>query len=191
MKLIDEIIEILSPDNGKLSDDLIKTKVLLHKIGHKELVPRVNNELNGYPDRDMVPEYRILQAEVLVIADLAVKYGKEDKNLVINATGPETFTYRGLVKKIGDIIGIHRPIFTVPPGIGYLDGWIIGRIFNDVMITKEEIKGLMANLLYVDSAPAGSTKITEWAEKHSDTLDLRYTSKLARRIDRESEYKSN
>jgi len=68
MKLIDEIIEILSSDSGKLSDALIKTKVLLHKIGHKELVPWVNNELNGYPDTDSVPEYRVLPAEVLVNA---------------------------------------------------------------------------------------------------------------------------
>lgn len=68
MKLISEIIEILSSDTGKLSDALIKTKVLLHKIGHKELVPWVNSELNGYPDRDSVPEYRILPAAVLVNA---------------------------------------------------------------------------------------------------------------------------
>lgn len=68
MKLIGEIIEILSSDAGRLSDALIKTKVLLHKIGHKELVTWVNNELNGYPDRDSVPEYRVLPAQVLVNA---------------------------------------------------------------------------------------------------------------------------
>ena len=68
MKLIDDIIEILSSDTGKLSDALIKTKVLLHKVGHKELVPWVNSELNGYPDMDSIPEYRILPAQVLVNA---------------------------------------------------------------------------------------------------------------------------
>lgn len=68
MKLIDEIIEILSSDKGKLSDALIKTKVLLHKIGQKELVEWVNNELNGYPNREAVPSYRILNAQVLVNA---------------------------------------------------------------------------------------------------------------------------
>lgn len=68
MRLIEEIIEILSSDSGSLSDALIKTKVLLHKIGHKELVPWVNSELNGYPDRDSVPDYRVLPAEVLVNA---------------------------------------------------------------------------------------------------------------------------
>ena len=59
------------------------------------------------------------------------------------------------------------------------------------MITNEEIEGLMADLLYVDSLPAGSTKLTEWAQKHAGTLGLKYTSELARRRDRKSEYKSN
>lgn len=59
------------------------------------------------------------------------------------------------------------------------------------MITKEEIEGLMANLLFVDSPPAGTTRLTDWAKKHADTLGLKYTSELARRIDRRSEYKSN
>ena len=68
MKLVDEIIDILSSDKGKLSDALIKTKVLLHQIGHKELVGWVNNELNGYQNRDSVPDYRIVPAQVLVNA---------------------------------------------------------------------------------------------------------------------------
>jgi len=68
LKLIDEIIETLSTESGKLSEALFKTKVLLHKVGHKELVPWVNNELNGYPDMDSVPDYRVLSAQVLVNA---------------------------------------------------------------------------------------------------------------------------
>jgi nucleoside-diphosphate-sugar epimerase len=136
-------------------------------------------------------QYKMQPIYVDDLADLAIKYGKEDKNIIIDAIGPETFTYRELVKKIGDIIGKRRPVMSVPPAIGYLSGWAIGKIVNDVMITKEEIKGLMANLLYVDSPPTGSTKLTEWAKKHRDTLGLKYTSELARRTDRNSEYKSN
>lgn len=68
MKLLNEIIEMLSSENAKLSEALLKTKVLLHKIGHKELVDWVNHELNGYPNRDEVPQYRIVRAQVLVNA---------------------------------------------------------------------------------------------------------------------------
>lgn len=136
-------------------------------------------------------KYKMQPIYVEDLADLAIQHGRERKNIIIDAIGPETFTYRDLVKKIGEIIGKHRAIVSVPPAIGYIAGWIIGKIVNDVMITKEEIQGLMENLLYVESAPTGSTKLTEWAKKHSDTLGLKYTSELARRMDRESEYKSN
>lgn len=68
MKLIDEIIELLSSQSGSLSDALLKTKVLLHKIGHQELVEWVNDELNGYSDDKELPSYRRLLAQVLVNA---------------------------------------------------------------------------------------------------------------------------
>jgi uncharacterized protein YbjT (DUF2867 family) len=136
-------------------------------------------------------KYKLQPIYVEDLADLAVQYGRKPTNSVVDAIGPETFTYRDLVKTVGVIIGKHRPIVSVPPGIGYLAGLMIGKIVNDIMVTKEEIKGLMANLLYVESPPAGTTKLTQWARKHADTLGLKYTSELARRVDRRSEYKSN
>jgi hypothetical protein len=65
MKLLNDIIELLSSQKGSLTDALLKTKILLHKIGHQELIQWTNNELNGYPDRDSVPPYRVLQGQVL------------------------------------------------------------------------------------------------------------------------------
>lgn len=61
--LIDEIISILSDSNGKLTDALLKTKVLLHDIGRKELATWVTNELRGYPEDGDVPDYRIVGSE--------------------------------------------------------------------------------------------------------------------------------
>jgi uncharacterized protein YbjT (DUF2867 family) len=136
-------------------------------------------------------EYKLQPIYVEDLANLAIKHGRENKNTVTDAIGPETFTYRDLVKTVGEIIGKRRPIISVPPGIGYFAGLVIGKLVNDVMITREEIEGLMANLLYVESPPTGTTRLTEWAKRHSTTLGLKYTSELARRIDRESEYKSN
>lgn len=66
MKLINEIIETLSSQDASLTDALLKTKVLLHKIGHQELTQWVNHELNGYSDADSLPAYRILPVQVLV-----------------------------------------------------------------------------------------------------------------------------
>ncbi|MFN2197278.1 MAG: epimerase, partial [Anaerolineales bacterium] len=136
-------------------------------------------------------QYKVQPIYVDDLAELAVAQGKKQENVVIDAIGPETFTYRELAAHIGEIIGKKRPIVSVPPALGYAVGWVIGELVGDVMITREEIEGLMANLLFVDSPPAGHTKLTDWAKARAATLGLHYTSELARRRDRQTEYQSN
>jgi NADH dehydrogenase len=135
--------------------------------------------------------YRLQPIYVEDLADLAVAQGERRVNAVIEAIGPETFTYRELVATIGAIIGRRRPIVSVPPALGYLVGAIMGRLVKDVVVTREEIEGLMADLLHVDAPPAGCTRLTDWAREHAATLGVNYTSELARRVDRESAYGSN
>ena len=116
-------------------------------------------------------------------ARLAVEAGSQKYNCVIDAIGPETFTYRELVTQIGRLIGRPRRIVSVPPGVGFAIGWVVGKIVGDVIVTLEEIRGLMDGLLYSDSPPAGTTKLTEWVSAHADQLGGRYASELARRRD--------
>lgn len=135
--------------------------------------------------------YKLQPIYVDDLAKLAVEQGRQTDNVIIDAIGPETVAYRELVEAIGKIIGKRRPIVSVPPWMGYVVAWIIGKMVHDVMITRDEIRGLMDNLLYVDSPPAGATKLTDWAKARSATLGLHYTSEIARREDRRSEYRSN
>jgi uncharacterized protein YbjT (DUF2867 family) len=132
--------------------------------------------------------YRIQPIYVDDLAKLAVEQGEDRENRIINAIGPETFGFRELVKEIGHIIGVRRPIISVPPGVGYLAGCLIGKVMGDVLLTREEIAGLMQNLLCTDDAPAGTTKLTEWAKEHAATLGRRYASELARRRNRQVAY---
>jgi NADH dehydrogenase len=134
--------------------------------------------------------YRLQPMYVDNLAKLAVKEGGETQNHIIDAIGPETFTYRELVEQIGRAIGKPRPIVSIPPAVGYVMGAVLGKAVGDVVITREEIEGLMANLLCTDSPPAGETKLTEWVRIHADTLGLRYASEVARRKDRESAYEA-
>ncbi len=60
MRLLDEIIDLLADENASLNAALLKTKVLMHTIGHAELAEWVNDELNGYPKEKPVPPYRIV-----------------------------------------------------------------------------------------------------------------------------------
>ena len=136
-------------------------------------------------------QYRLQPIYVDDLAGLAVEQGENQENVMIDAIGPETFTYKSLVEEIGKIIGKKRKIISVSPTLGYIAARVIGRFVNDVLITREEIEGLMANLLFVDSEIAGKTKLTEWAKKHADSLGKKYTSELMRRRDRETEYNRN
>jgi len=65
VKLLDEIVDLLSSERGSLTDALLKTKVVLHKIGQTDLVEWVNDELNGYPSHKEVPPYRVIPARVV------------------------------------------------------------------------------------------------------------------------------
>jgi len=133
--------------------------------------------------------YRLQPIYVDDLASLAVEQGKNRENVIINAIGPETFAYRELVARIGQLIGKKRLILSVPPWFGYAAAWLTGKLVGDVVITKDEIEGLMADLLYVNAPPAGRTVLTEWAKEHADSLGREYSSELARRKDRVSAYK--
>jgi uncharacterized protein YbjT (DUF2867 family) len=135
--------------------------------------------------------YRLQPIYVDDLAELAVKQGQEQSDRIIDAIGPETFTYRELVQTIGKIIGKDRPVISVSPTIGYWSGWLIGKLMGDVLITRDEITGLMENLLYTSSTPTAETKLTDWGRKHATTLGLHYASELRRRLRRDAAYELN
>ena len=107
---------------------------------------------------------------------------------VVDAIGPETFTYRELVTTIGRAIGCERPVIGVPPAIGLMMSRLVGLFVRDVVVTREEIAGLMDNLLVTASPAAGRTALSAWVLEHRDALGRAYSSELARRRDRLSSY---
>ncbi|MFH0953457.1 MAG: NAD-dependent epimerase/dehydratase family protein [Verrucomicrobiota bacterium] len=132
--------------------------------------------------------YRLQPIYVDDLASIAVEQATGKANVVINAIGPETFTYRDMVTAIGELMGKKKLVVSVPPDLAYFAGKVIGFFLNDVLITREEVHGLMANLLYVPCPPAGATKLTEWVKQNANVLGMRYASELDRRRDRTRSY---
>ena len=135
-------------------------------------------------------QYKLQPIYVDDLARIAVEQGVLRENKIIDAIGPETFTYRELVQTIGTIIGVRRPIIGVPPWFGYVVGSLISRLQGDVFITRPEIDGLMQGLLYTQSPPAGTTKLTTWIDAHANVLGVKYASELARRRNRNEAYEN-
>jgi NADH dehydrogenase len=135
--------------------------------------------------------YSLCPIYVEDLAAAAIEYGKTGENVTVDAVGPETFTYRALVETIGRTIGANRPVVRIPSPLGWFIGRLIGTMHGDVMITMDEVRGLTADLLNVDSKPLGTTRLTEWVRAHRQTLGRHYTSEMARRKDRHGAYRSN
>jgi uncharacterized protein YbjT (DUF2867 family) len=135
--------------------------------------------------------YRLQPIYVEDLAELAVRCGQERQNQVIDAIGPETYTYRELVQTIARLLGLSRLVISTPPRLAWMVGQALGWLNRDVVVTQEEIEGLMADLLYVDSPAAGSTRLSEWIQANAATLGRSYTSELSRRVERGEAYASN
>jgi NADH dehydrogenase len=133
-------------------------------------------------------QYRLQPIHVDDFAALAVEQGGNNDNALVNAIGPETFSYQDLVKCIGAIIGKPRPTIPVSPSAGYWISRLVGWFVGDTFVTRDEIAGLMQGLLYVSAPPAGTTKLSEWARASASVLGVKYASELARRRDRKTAY---
>jgi NADH dehydrogenase len=135
-------------------------------------------------------DYRLQPIYVDDLASAAVEQATRDGgNEVMNAIGPETFTYRSLVSTIKQTLGLKRLIIGLPPRVCYWGCKLFGLLVHDVIVTRQEIQGLMEERLYVDVPALGTTKLSEWIEQHKDTLGRHYTSEIARRMDRTSKYR--
>ena len=113
------------------------------------------------------------------MAALAVEQGRLNEKVVIDAVGPETFTFNEILYLIADAVGSDARIIHAPPRIALAMSRVIGLIVRDVVLTPDEVAGLTAGLLVTTSPPAGTTRLTDWLRSHSDSVGRRYASELA------------
>lgn len=106
---------------------------------------------------------------------------QSEPHRVVQATGPETYSFRGLWHMLAQAVGVWRPILPMPHWVGYAAAKALGSLMHDIMLTRDEVKGLTQNRLAVDEAPAGKRSLKQWAEQHAQQLGLAYQSELSRR----------
>lgn len=125
--------------------------------------------------------YRLRTVFVEDLARLAVETGRSTTNQVIDAVGPDSFTFRELVAILAAAIGVRRVIVPMPAQVAYAASRLLGMLVKDVIVTWDEVRGLMGEYLFVDAAAVGRTPLAAWAREHRDMLGRTYESELARR----------
>ncbi len=125
-------------------------------------------------------DYRLQPVFVEDVAEIAVSAGQKDDNMVMDAVGPEIYSFDNLVRLIADKIPSRKRIVHVSPGLGLLLARLIGSVVRDVVITRDEIQGLMSNLLVSEDPPTGQTRLSQWLEQHAGSVGVNYVSDLKR-----------
>jgi NADH dehydrogenase len=100
--------------------------------------------------------------------------------MTIDAVGPESFQFEELVRLIAKTLGRRTRILNGPPWLALLASQLLGMALSDVMLTRDELTGLMANLLISSSAPTGQTLFSNWISANAATLGRRYASEIRR-----------
>ena len=124
--------------------------------------------------------YGIQPVHVEDVADLAVEGVYSKDSYITDAVGPESYTFKELVKLVGETIGAKRLVVSAPPRLALLASQFLSLFLNDVLLTPEEVDGLMGNLLVSHEPARGKIKFSEWLEGNKNALEKKYASEIAK-----------
>ena len=124
--------------------------------------------------------YGIQPVYVEDLADLAVEAVYRKDNYVIDAVGPDSYTFKGLVQLIGEKVGARRPLISIPPRLALLAAQFLSLFVGDVILTPQEVEGLMTNLLVSKEPARGKTAFKDWLEENKSTVGVKYASEIKR-----------
>ncbi|HEY7357917.1 MAG TPA: NAD(P)H-binding protein [Ktedonobacterales bacterium] len=125
-------------------------------------------------------DYQLQPIFVEDLADLMIRVGEQQEPVLLDAIGPETYRFDDLVRLVAQ--ALHRKVrfVYISPGLMLAISKVMSLFLGDVILTRDEIRGLMANLLISDQPPTGQTRLSEWLAAHADEVGAKYASELSR-----------
>ncbi len=123
-------------------------------------------------------EYGLQPVHVDDLARVAVEAGDSGEALIADVAGPEVFTYEELVRVIRGCVGSRSLVVHVPEVLGLWLGRALGLFVRDVLVTRDELRGLRRNLLVSHEEPRGQISLRDWLERNRDSVGMRYLSEL-------------
>jgi uncharacterized protein YbjT (DUF2867 family) len=125
-------------------------------------------------------DYQVQPVFVEDLARISVAQGRTDGNPVVDAIGPERFSFKDFLELIVTTLDRKTRLIRMPPRLGIFFGKWIGMFLRDVVLTEAELRGLMQGMLTSGQEPNGTTRFSDWLEQNKDTVGASYSSELAR-----------
>jgi len=124
--------------------------------------------------------YRLQPVYVDDLAALAEEAIYRADSYHVDTVGPETFRFDELVRLVGRTVGRPRPLVPVPPRVALCAARVLGLVLGDVLLTPEEIDGLMASLLVSAGPVLCPTRLSTWLEENKSSIGVHYASEVKR-----------
>ncbi|MGI9032893.1 MAG: SDR family oxidoreductase [Acidimicrobiales bacterium] len=124
--------------------------------------------------------YEVRPVHVGDVARLCVEAATAPGGGVVDAVGPDTFTFAGLVSAIRGAVGSRSLLVPAPTVLVSGLTRLIGLVVGDVVLTPEEQAALAAGLVTTSGPTTGHVSLTEWLAAYGPEIGTRYASELGR-----------
>jgi uncharacterized protein YbjT (DUF2867 family) len=125
-------------------------------------------------------EYRVQPVSVEDTAAICVAAAAGVEGQSLDAAGPDTYTFAELVSAVAASVGSRARFVRTSPRFALGLTRLAGIALRDVVLTRDELGGLMASLLVSAEPPRGRDRFSDWLGEEGDRLGQRYVSELAR-----------
>jgi uncharacterized protein YbjT (DUF2867 family) len=124
--------------------------------------------------------YRVRPVHVDDLARICIEAANSSKNVTIDAVGPESMTFEEMVRAIRRAVGSRSVIVHLPRLMLLTIARFLGVFLRDELMSADELRGLMDELVSTDGTATGSQSFKEWIERNSETLGRSYVSEMKR-----------
>lgn len=125
-------------------------------------------------------DYRLQPIHVEDLAKLAAKAASSDENRVTPAAGPDVLSFTELIHFLAQAVGSRAHILHAQPQTALRLAKVLSVVLRDVLLTQEELSGLMEEHLFVGDNVVGATGFREWVKENVELLGMHYRNELRR-----------
>jgi len=112
------------------------------------------------------------------LAQICLQAARGPSGAIMDAAGPDTMSFEQLVRNIRHAVGRRTPILHAPPAAMAALARALGFLVRDVVLTADEIRGLIAGLLVSHQPALGRISFVEWLSENGPALGRAYANEL-------------
>jgi uncharacterized protein YbjT (DUF2867 family) len=123
-------------------------------------------------------EYRVRAIHVDDLARLCCRLSERGEDVLLDAVGPQSLTFREMVTVIRAAVGSRAVVIPVPGAAVPALSAALGIVLRDVLLTREEYRAMADGLADSDAPATGDIAFTDWVARHGPDLGRTYANEL-------------